>query len=130
MAVNEVVVNGNSVINLRSDSVAPDNLAMGETAHDAAGNEIVGIAPKLRLNPEEIPALPPEQFIVPTDKTLSEENAPADAAETGKRISELKEDLADKASKSEIQKVWYGTQAEYDSITIKDQNTDYNIYEG
>lgn len=35
-----------------------------------------------------------------------------------------------KIAEGVIPKVWYGTQAEYDSIAIKDQNTDYNIYEG
>ena len=34
------------------------------------------------------------------------------------------------ALKTELYRVWYGTQAEYDSIAIKDPDTDYNIMEG
>jgi len=42
MAVNEVIVNGEQIINLKNDTVTPATLAEGVTAHDAAGNEIVG----------------------------------------------------------------------------------------
>ncbi len=42
MAVNEVIVNGEQIINLKNDTVTPETLAEGATAHDAAGNEIVG----------------------------------------------------------------------------------------
>lgn len=42
MAVNKVVYNGDTLIDLSSDTVTADKLLQGVTAHDAAGNLIVG----------------------------------------------------------------------------------------
>ncbi len=42
MAVNEVIYNGKTLIDLKSDTVTPEALAEGVTAHDASGNEITG----------------------------------------------------------------------------------------
>lgn len=43
MAVSKVVYNGNTLIDLTGDTVAPETLAEGATAHDMAGNLITGI---------------------------------------------------------------------------------------
>jgi lysophospholipase L1-like esterase len=45
MAVNEVVYNGKTLINLTDDTVTPTTLAAGATAHDASGEKIVGTMP-------------------------------------------------------------------------------------
>ena len=42
MAVNKVVYGQNVLVDLTGDSVTPDKLAKGETAHDAAGEPITG----------------------------------------------------------------------------------------
>ena len=42
MAVNKVDINGTTVIDLTDDSVTPETLKKGETAHNAAGEQIVG----------------------------------------------------------------------------------------
>lgn len=42
MAVNRVVYDGVTLVDLTSDTVTPDTLMAGVTAHDAAGNEITG----------------------------------------------------------------------------------------
>lgn len=42
MAVNKVSYGGNTLIDLTSDSVTPDKLASGVTAHDKSGNKITG----------------------------------------------------------------------------------------
>lgn len=42
MAVNKVVYDGDTLIDLTGDTVTPETLAAGATAHDKAGNPIVG----------------------------------------------------------------------------------------
>ena len=42
MAINKVEYGGNTLIDLTGDSVTPETLAAGATAHNAAGEEIVG----------------------------------------------------------------------------------------
>lgn len=42
MAVNHIVVNGKTALDLRGDSVAPGTLLSGATAHNAAGQQIEG----------------------------------------------------------------------------------------
>ena len=42
MAVNKVEVNGETVLDLSQDSVTPEQLAKGATAHNAAGEQITG----------------------------------------------------------------------------------------
>ena len=42
MAVNVVVYNGNTLVDLSEDTVTPETLAEGVTAHDKSGNVIVG----------------------------------------------------------------------------------------
>lgn len=44
MAVNQVVINGETVLDLTSDTVSPDKLLSGYTAHDASGAQITGTA--------------------------------------------------------------------------------------
>lgn len=43
MAVNKVIFDGNTLIDLSSDTVAPYKLLRGETAHDKSGKQIVGV---------------------------------------------------------------------------------------
>ena len=45
MAVNEVIYNGETLINLTNDTVTPKTLAKGATAHNASGDEIAGEMP-------------------------------------------------------------------------------------
>ena len=45
MAVNEVIYNGETLIDLKKDTVTPQTLAKGVTAHDASGNIIIGLLP-------------------------------------------------------------------------------------
>lgn len=42
MAVNHVIINGETVVDLRSDSVSADKLLNGATAHDKTGAQITG----------------------------------------------------------------------------------------
>lgn len=42
MVVNEIDLNGRTVMDLTSDTVTADTLAKGITAHDKSGNPIVG----------------------------------------------------------------------------------------
>lgn len=51
MAVNQVVINGETKLNLRQDTVTPETLLKGMTAHNAAGELITGtmIASQLQL---------------------------------------------------------------------------------
>ncbi len=44
MAVNKVVMNGETLITLASDTVSPETLIEGNTAHNAAGEAITGEA--------------------------------------------------------------------------------------
>ena len=46
MAVNQVIYGGETLIDLTGDSVSPETLAEGVTAHDASGNPITGTMPK------------------------------------------------------------------------------------
>ena len=43
MAVNQVVINGETKLNLRQDTVTPETLLKGKTAHNAAGELITGV---------------------------------------------------------------------------------------
>jgi hypothetical protein len=45
MEVNKVVYNGRTLVDLTNDTVAPETLAEGVTAHDASGREVTGIMP-------------------------------------------------------------------------------------
>lgn len=49
MAVNKVVYNGETIMDLTGDTVAPETLAEGTTAHDASGALIVGSATKVNI---------------------------------------------------------------------------------
>lgn len=42
MAVNHVTINGETVVDLRADTVTEENLPVGVTAHNAAGDPIQG----------------------------------------------------------------------------------------
>lgn len=50
MAVNKVEINGESVIDLTKDTVLPQTLLSGVTAHNAAGERIVGICVAKEFN--------------------------------------------------------------------------------
>lgn len=42
MAVNHVIINGETVVDLRNDTVSADKLIKGATAHDKTGAAITG----------------------------------------------------------------------------------------
>lgn len=42
MAVNKVSINGTTVLDLTADTVTPETLSMGVTAHNASGELITG----------------------------------------------------------------------------------------
>ena len=42
MAVNHVIINGETVVDLRNDTVSADKLLKGATAHDKTGSAITG----------------------------------------------------------------------------------------
>ena len=44
MAVNKIVYSGKALIDLTGDSVTPETLLAGKTAHDASGAVITGVA--------------------------------------------------------------------------------------
>lgn len=44
MAVNKVIYGDQTLIDLTNDSVTPETLLEGETAHDASGAQILGTA--------------------------------------------------------------------------------------
>ena len=44
MAINKIIYAGNSLIDLTGDSVTPETLLAGTTAHDASGAVITGVA--------------------------------------------------------------------------------------
>ena len=46
MAVNKVVYNGQTLIDLTKDTVAEDTMLSGVTAHDKSGNEVTGTIPR------------------------------------------------------------------------------------
>ena len=50
MAVNKVEINGESVIDLTKDTVLPQTLLSGVTAHNAAGEPIVGAVAPVRYD--------------------------------------------------------------------------------
>lgn len=58
MAVNKVEVNGETKLDLTQDTVTPENLLSGATAHNAAGNHIVGKYQSVTLTGLEITAPP------------------------------------------------------------------------
>lgn len=43
--VNHVVVEGKTIVDLREDSVTPDKMIDGATAHNAAGERVIGMIP-------------------------------------------------------------------------------------
>lgn len=56
MAVNKVDINGATVLDLTGDSVTPETLLQGATAHDASGAAIEGavaVAPASSTTPKE-----------------------------------------------------------------------------
>ena len=42
MAVNHVIANGKTLIDLRNDTVTADNMLNGTKAHDKSGNSVTG----------------------------------------------------------------------------------------
>ena len=45
MAANKVIINGETVLDLTSDTVTPDKLVQGATAHNASGSLVEGTMP-------------------------------------------------------------------------------------
>lgn len=58
MAVNKVEVNGETKLDLTQDTVTPENLLSGATAHNAAGEQIIGKYQSVTLTGLEITAPP------------------------------------------------------------------------
>ena len=61
MAVNKVEIDGETVLDLTSDTVTSDNLAYGTTAHGANGEVIVGTRKFCRIYSTTNPALTANQ---------------------------------------------------------------------
>ena len=89
MAVNKVVYGGNTLIDLTEDSVTPQNLMFGATAHDASGESIDGAVVTAEI-----------------DDALTTEGAAADAKATGDAL----------ALKLDISKIVPITAAEIDAL--------------
>lgn len=51
--VNKVTVNGVSIIDLTADTVTPDKLATGYTAHSASGALVTGTMPTVTVSSAE-----------------------------------------------------------------------------
>ena len=49
MAINEVIYNGQTLMSLRGDTVTANDMARGVTAHNAAGEVIIGLATKIEI---------------------------------------------------------------------------------
>lgn len=71
--VNHVVVEGKTLIDLRADTVRPETLAKGTTAHDASGKQIVGSATVADIATHETAGIvkPNYDFDIAADGTLS-----------------------------------------------------------
>lgn len=52
MAVNKIIYNGETLVDLTSDTVTADDLAAGVTATGADGNPVVGLLPKVTIDTE------------------------------------------------------------------------------
>lgn len=52
MAVNKVIYNGDTLVDLTSDTISPDTMAAGVTAHAADGTPIIGLLPKVEIDSE------------------------------------------------------------------------------
>lgn len=53
MAINKIVYGGKPLIDLTDDSVTPQTLLEGHTAHDKSGQYIAGIVPIVRLTVDD-----------------------------------------------------------------------------
>lgn len=53
MAINQVIYGGRMLLDLTGDSVTPQTLLEGHTAHDKAGQVIAGVLPIVRLTVDE-----------------------------------------------------------------------------
>ena len=69
MAVNKVVYGSETLVDLTNDTVTPETLAVGVTAHDASGKVITGAMGCSII--DESGHIKPEHL--PTDETLSYE---------------------------------------------------------
>ena len=52
MAINKVVYEGEALMDLTQDSVKPEHMVEGTTAHNAAGEPIVGVLPLVSVDSE------------------------------------------------------------------------------
>ena len=51
---NQVIVNGETILDLRSDTVTPETLQKGYTAHDKSGTKITGTLEASRLQSKSV----------------------------------------------------------------------------
>lgn len=52
MAVNKIIYNGETLVDLTSDTVTADDLAAGVTATGADGKPVIGLLPKVTIDTE------------------------------------------------------------------------------
>lgn len=69
MAINKVEINGETKLDLTQDTVTPERLLFGVTAHNSAGDQIVGKYQSVALTGLEITA-PPEKTDYTTGETF------------------------------------------------------------
>ena len=79
MAVNKVEINGESVIDLTKDTVLPQTLLSGVTAHNAAGEPIVGAVAPVRYDVA--------QNLTPAQKEQARDNIGASATVTMRKVT-------------------------------------------
>lgn len=105
MAVNKVVLGSETLLDLTGDTVTKDTLLKGQTAHNAAGEQIEGeyappgvftgasasAAGEAGLVPG--PKAGDEKKFLQGDGTWATPSAPADYTELSKDVGQLKEDL-------------------------------------
>lgn len=79
MAVNKVEINGESVIDLTKDTVLPQTLLSGVTAHNAAGERIVGAVAPVRYDAA--------QDLTSAQKEQARDNIGASATVTMRKVT-------------------------------------------
>lgn len=72
MAINKVVYNSNTIIDLTTDTVSADVLLYGQTAHDKSGNKITGTIQETFVEDE---TLKQRVILTASSSTLSAQNA-------------------------------------------------------
>ena len=103
MAVNKVVYDGETLVDLTGDTVTPDSLAEGETAHAANGAKITGTLTAVQYGKE--------QSLTDAQKTQARTNIGAASAAELSQVSAEIGNLIDKNEPAEddIPKVFFGS---------------------